>query len=71
MFSQKDQLGIWLRTRLDIQLLHARVLRSESNRLSEFADISRYPVGGEEGIGSWTRCMILAQGATCRTARPK
>jgi hypothetical protein len=39
----EDQLGIWLRTRLDIQLLH------ETNRLAEFADISMYWPGGEEG----------------------
>jgi hypothetical protein len=59
MFDQKDKVGIWLRTRLDIQLLHAGVLRSESNRLAEFADISMYQLGGEEGQGSWTPCMIL------------
>jgi hypothetical protein len=39
----EDQLGIWLRTRLDIQLLQ------ETNRLAEFADISMYWPGGEEG----------------------
>ena len=43
MFEMEDQLGIWLRTRLDIQLLH------ETNRLAEFADISMYWPGGEEG----------------------
>ncbi|KAN0084761.1 hypothetical protein V8E54_001228 [Elaphomyces granulatus] len=31
MFEMEDQLGIWLRTCLDIQLLHAVVLRSETN----------------------------------------
>jgi hypothetical protein len=59
MFDQKEKVGIWLRTRLDIQLLHAGVLRSESNRSAEFADISMYQLGGEEGQGSWTPCMIL------------
>jgi hypothetical protein len=53
MFEMEDQLSIWLRTRLDIQLPHAGVLRSESetNRLAEFADISMYMywLGGEEG----------------------
>ena len=49
MFEMEDQLGIWLRTRLDIQLLHAGVFRSKTNRLAEFADISMYWLGGEEG----------------------
>ena len=61
MFDQKDKVGIWLRTRLDIQLLHAGVLRSESNRLAEFADSSMYQLGGEESQESWTPCMILTR----------
>jgi len=52
MFEMEDQLAIWLRTRLDIQLLHAGVLRSETNRLAEFADISMYWLGGR--VKSWT-----------------
>jgi hypothetical protein len=47
MLTMTDQLG--LRTRLDIQLLHAGVLRSESNRLAELSDISLWQLGGEEG----------------------
>ncbi|KAJ5904866.1 short-chain dehydrogenase [Penicillium subrubescens] len=57
--TMKDQLGPWLRTRLDIQLLHAGVLRSQSNRLAELPDLFLQQLGGEEGEGSWTPCVIL------------
>jgi hypothetical protein len=57
--TMKDQLGPWLRTRLDIQLLHAGVLRSQSNRLAELPDLFMQQLGGEEGEGSWTPCVIL------------
>ena len=55
---KKDQLGAWLRTRLDIQILHAVVLRGELNRLAELSDISLHRLGGEEGMGTSTPCLI-------------
>jgi hypothetical protein len=69
MFEMEDQLGIWLRTRLDIQLLYAGVLRSESetNRLTEFADISMYWLGGEEGEITITDGKTLETGNTDHT----
>src|SRR5207247_5833737 len=71
MFTMKDQLGPWLRTRLDIQLLHACVLRSESNRLVELPDLFLQQLGGEEGEGSWTPCVIymISDGKTIEAWR--
>jgi centromere DNA-binding complex CBF3 subunit-like protein len=59
MLMKKDQLGPWLRTRLDIQLAHAGVLRSESNRLAELPDLFMHQLGGEEGEGSLTSCVVV------------
>ena len=59
MLKKNDQLGAWLRTRLDIQILHAGVLRGESSRLAELSDISLHRLGGEEGVGTSTPCLIL------------
>ena len=58
--SKDSCLGQWLRTRLDIQLLHSCVLHDESTCLSELPDLFIQQLGGEEGEGSWTPCVIMA-----------
>jgi Centromere DNA-binding protein complex CBF3 subunit, domain 2/Transcriptional activator of glycolytic enzymes len=57
--ATKNQLGSWLRTRVDIQFLHAGALRSESSRDAELSKLSVHLLGGEEFVGSWTPCLIL------------
>ena len=60
MLCRDTSLGQWLRTRLDIQLLHSCVLRGELTRLSELPDIFLQHLGGEKSEGSWTPCVIFA-----------
>jgi hypothetical protein len=68
MLAKTDQLEQWLRTRLDIQLLHAGMLRSESNRLLELPNLFVHQLGGEEGEGSWTPSvvMMITEGKTLK-----
>jgi hypothetical protein len=55
----KDQHGSWLRTRVDIQFLHAGALRSESSRNAKLSKLLVHLLGGEEFVGSWTPCLII------------
>jgi hypothetical protein len=58
--AKTESVQQWLRTRLDIQLLHTCVLRSESTRRLELPDMAVKLLGGEGAEGGETPCLIIS-----------